>query len=331
MKHLKNHLRILALIWTGFIIPHTSRAEDQPDTHANCTARHEAALVGMNGRLYLLGGRGIKPVEEYHPDTRTWRKLAMTPMEFHHFQAVVIDGKIALIGAMTGKYPHEIPIPNIWFFDPSENKWSKGPEIPETRRRGGAGVVVDGDLVYLVCGIQNGHWNGFIPWLDSFNTKTGEWKQLPDAPHARDHFQSALVNGKIINAGGRTTYAETKQTFNLTVPEVDAYDINAGTWSTYPAKIPTPRAGCMAASRDGKVIILGGESGSQAQAHNQIEAFTVADGTWATLPPMKQGRHGTGAVFIGDKLYLAAGCANRGGKPELNTLEVIDWPIPAIP
>ena len=175
MKQLKSHFRLLALVTACFIaFPHPTHAQEPADTHANCTARHEAALIGLNGKLYLLGGRGIKPVEEYDPATESWRKLAPSPLEFHHVQPVVIGGKIALIGAMTGKYPKEKPVPNIWFFDPSKNEWSKGPEIPEGRRRGGAGVVVDGDLVYLVCGIQNGHWNGFIPWLDSFNTKTGE-------------------------------------------------------------------------------------------------------------------------------------------------------------
>ncbi len=35
------------------------------------TARHESAMVAIAGKAYLLGGRGIKPVEEFNPATST--------------------------------------------------------------------------------------------------------------------------------------------------------------------------------------------------------------------------------------------------------------------
>ena len=299
-----------------------------------CTARHEAALVSMNDRLYLLGGRGMKNVEEFDPVTNTWRKLAKPPMQMHHFQAVVIGDKIAVICAFTGGYPHETPIPDIWLFDPVNDQWTKGPEIPENRRRGSAGVVVVGDLVYIVGGIQDGHWNGFIPWLDTWNTKTGEWKTLPDAPRPRDHFQVALLDGKIIAVGGRTSYGEKKQVFNLTIPEVDAYNIESGTWETLKEPLPTQRAGCMAAVHDRTLLIAGGESVKQPDAHSEVEAFTFASGKWTPFPSLLQGRHGTGLTFIGDDLYIAAGSSKRGGggkdgvSPEINTIEIIHFHEP---
>jgi N-acetylneuraminic acid mutarotase len=292
-----------------------------------CTARHEAALTALDGKIYLLGGRGIKPVEEYDPQSNTWKKLAPTPEQFHHFQALALDGRIAVVGAMTGNYPKEPAVTNVWFFDPRKNEWSKGPAMTASRARGGAGVVHDAGKIYLVCGNTNGHWNGFVPWVDVLDLKSGEWTALPDAPHARDHFQAALLNGKIVAAGGRMTYAETKQTFNLTIPEVDVFDIATRQWTTLAEKIPTPRAGCFATTRDGKVIVLGGECGKQPIAHNEVEALSLATGRWETLPALNEGRHGTGAAFIGDMLYLAAGCGKRGGSPELNSMEKLVWPV----
>ncbi len=291
----------------------------------SCTARHEAALTAMDGKLYLIGGRGIKPVEEYDPITNRWKKLAPPPIELHHFQAVAVDGKIAVVGAFTGRFPKEPPVPELWWFDPAANDWSKGPEISEARRRGSAGVVLADHKLYLVCGITNGHWNGFVPWLDVLDLKTGQWTELPDAPHARDHFQAAVVDGKIVAAGGRTSFGENKQVFGLTVPAVDVYEIATNQWTTMPAPIPTPRAGCMAVSRDRNVVILGGESGKQPDAHREVEAFSLETGGWQVLPSLLEGRHGTGAAFIGDTLYIAAGCAMRGGKPELDTMETLEW------
>jgi len=43
-----------------------------------CTPRDEASLVALDGKLYLIGGRGIDPVEEYNPSTNSWKKLALT-------------------------------------------------------------------------------------------------------------------------------------------------------------------------------------------------------------------------------------------------------------
>jgi N-acetylneuraminic acid mutarotase len=268
----------------------------------------------------------VKPVEEYDPVANAWKKLSPTPMQIHHFQAVAVEGRIALVGAMTGGYPKEPAVPNIWWYEPAKDEWTKGPAMPAGRERGGAGTVLHENKIYLVGGNTNGHWNGFVPWLDVLDLKAGQWTALPDAPHARDHFQAALVHGKIVAAGGRRTSAETKQTFDLTVPEVDVYDIATGKWVTLAENIPTPRAGCMAVARDGKMVVIGGESGSQSGAHAEVEALSLADGKWSAWPSLHQGRHGTGAALIGNELYIAAGCAKRGGSPEINSMEKIAWP-----
>lgn len=296
-----------------------------------CQGLDETALTALNGKLYLIGGRGINPVEEYSPATGGWKKLSAPPMEMHHFQAVAVNGRIAVAGAMTGRFPHEKPLANIWWFDPGSNIWTKGEEIPADRRRGGGGTVVSGEKLYLVCGITNGHWNGFVSWADALDLKSGQWTRLPDAPHPRDHVQAALVDGKIVLAGGRTTYGEIMKVFDLTVPEVDVFDLSGGKWSTLPNNIPTARAGAMTAERDSEVFIIGGESMAQRQAHCEVEALNLATGKWKSLPMLNQGCHGTGAAFIGDRLYIASGVGNRGGAPKLKIMQKLIWPGPSKP
>jgi hypothetical protein len=78
----------------------------------------------------------------------------------HHFQAVAFEEKIYVVGALTGPYSREIPIPNIDIADPSKDEWTKGNEIPKDRQRGSAGAVVHDSKIYLVCGIQDGHRSG---------------------------------------------------------------------------------------------------------------------------------------------------------------------------
>jgi len=56
-----------------------------------------------------------------------------------------------------------------------------------------------------------------------------------------------------------------------------------------------------------------------------VEVLDTRTGTWSKLPNLNQGRHGTGAVYYKGKIYVTAGSANRGGGPEINSTEVIDW------
>ena len=293
----------------------------------NCTgephARHEAAFVACNGKLYLLGGRRVQPVDELDPKTGIWKSLSEPPLEMHHFQAFEREGKIWMMGAMTGPYPRETPVPHIYIFDPVEDSWTVGAEIPENRRRGGAGVVEHGGKIYLVGGITNGHIGGYVPWLDRFDPETGEWEILADAPHARDHFQAAIVDGKLYAAGGRRTSKETNEVFSLTVADVDVYDFESGAWSVLPEPLPTPRAGTSSIAVNGCLVVAGGEGATQVEAFREVEAYCPVKETWSDWPFLIQGRHGTGLAIVDGKLYTSSGCGNRGGNPELTTTEVL--------
>jgi N-acetylneuraminic acid mutarotase len=288
--------------------------------------RHENAMTHANGKLYLLGGRGLKSVDEYDPKKNTWVSLGQTPLEISHFQAVSFKNEVYVLGAFTGSYPHETPIPNIYIFNPIKNEWRKGPEIPENRRRGAAGAFVLNDKIYLVCGIQDGHWDGQVTWFDEYDPATNTWKQLADAPRKRDHIQVAIADNKLYVAGGRLSTARINQVLNTTIAEVDVYDFKTGKWSTLDAtnNIPTKRAGNMTVALGHKILIIGGESDAHVEAHKEVEAFNTHTQKWEKYPSMLQGRHGTGAVFMHKKVYIAAGSANRGGGPELDAMEVLE-------
>ncbi|MEO6754725.1 MAG: kelch repeat-containing protein [Opitutus sp.] len=299
------------------------------ETTGRPNARHEAAFIAVGTKIYLLGGRRIQPADILDPATRTWTHGAPPPVETHHFQPVVWEGKIWLPGAMTGKYPQETALDQIPIYDPATDSWSQGPSLPADRRRGGAGAVIHDGKLYVICGIINGHWDGNVNWLDVLDFKTLQWSKLPSAPHERDHFQAAVINGKIYAAGGRRSHAISNEVFDLTVSPVDVFDIASGTWSTLPAatgNIPTPRAGCMAIGVGPYLLVGGGESMAQDTAHNQVEALDTRTGTWSLFSTFARGRHGSGLVRSGDTLYVAAGSGGRGGKPELDTLEKLELP-----
>lgn len=283
-------------------------------------------MVAFEGKGYLMGGRGVKPVEEFDPSAKTWRRLGPTPLEIHHFQPVVYGDRVYVMTAMTGKYPKETPLESIYIFDPNLDSWRQGPGVPKDRRRGGAGTVVYDNKIYLVGGIIDGHTSGTVAWFDEFDPATGEWRKLPDAPRVRDHFSAIVSQGRLYYLGGRNTSHHEPENFaaffGAVISEVDVYDFATGRWSTLSKPLPVATAAGGLVELEGKIYYFGGES-AQKPAHAQTQRFDPATGNWELLAPLKRGRHGGGAVTIDGKIYVAAGSGNRGGGPELSSTEVL--------
>lgn len=291
----------------------------------NATERHENAFVRAGNKFILLGGRGMKPIDIYNTQNKEWSEGAQPPFEIHHIQAVSLDGLVYVVGAMTGGWPYETPLSHILIYDPVLDTWAIGPEIPEHRRRGAAGTVVYNDKIYVVNGIINGHTSGWVSWLDEFDPTTNQWRELPNAPRARDHIHAAVVDDKLVVAGGRRS-GYGSGGFETTIKETNIYDFDTGEWTELPSPegdIPTERAGIAAAVHKGNVLIIGGESGSQQSAHDEVEALDISTGTWTALPSLHRGRHGTQAIYFDDMVIVGAGSGNRGGGPELNSFEIL--------
>jgi len=291
------------------------------DPQTTCTERHECSGAAVNGKFYLMGGRGEKPVEVFDPSSGDWTKLRNAPFEMHHFQAVAYQNKIYVIGAFTGSYPHETPVSNVYIYNPENDSWSKSHEIPAERRRGATGLVVHNDKFYLLGGAQDGHWADNRDFVDEYDPASGAWKTLPSMPRLRDHFQAVVVDNMLYAVGGRRSFAKEGHGFELTYPEMDVYDFKTGLWTTLSDHpLPTERAGSTTVPYKNGFLVIGGESDNQLNAHDEVEYFHPVEG-WKLLNPLNRGRHGFPAVAINDALYLAAGCGNRGGKPELNSTE----------
>ena len=292
------------------------------ETNGNYTPREECDFVAVKDKFYLLGGRGINEVNIFDPKTYTWTNGAKPPIELNHFQGVVYKDEIYLVGAMTGRYPHEQPVANIYIYTPKTDTWRTGDEIPVDRRRGSGGVVVYKDKFYVVTGILDGHWTGNVTWFDEYDPKTGKWTKLVDVPTARDHVRAGVVGGKLyLIAGVQSNTLEKKGLANV-IDAVDAYDFKTKQWSTASAKLPTLRAGNTTIAIKNDLFVIAGESAKQKKAHNEVEVYNVKTGAFRTLAPLVEGRHAAGAVIYKGKIYTVAGVANAGGAPLLKSIEV---------
>ncbi|WP_426357698.1 Kelch repeat-containing protein [Pseudocolwellia sp. HL-MZ19] len=308
-----------------FTIVNVCKAEtwETVETSKEFSARHEAGFVKFDNKGYLIGGRGIKPVDVFDPNNLTWQALEKSPIELHHFQPSVWRNKIVVAGAMTGGYPDEKPVENIYYFYPKENKWQQGPAIPKARLRGSTVAVIKDNSLYLIGGITNGHLSGNVNWVDRYDFLTDKWTVLADAPHARDHAQGLMINDHIYIAGGRRTFGDNKQVFELVEAKVDVFDITTNKWQIADSKLPVPRAGISLFAHDTGFIVVGGESADPTKAHEEVHLFDIQTQTWKTKQPLTQGRHGSGVIELNGYLWIASGSGMQGGSPELKSVERI--------
>jgi len=288
---------------------------------SSATARHEASAVSVNGKFYLLGGRGDRPLEVYDPATRLWRVIGNTPIELHHFQPVAVGNTIYVIGAFTCCYPDETSVANIHVFDTITEQWSVPGNIPAARLRGAAAAVYRDGKIYILGGNTKGHNGGAVAWFDSYDPVTKAWETLPDAPSARDHFAAVVVDSQLVAAGGRKT--RQPDPFTNTVAATDIYQFSTNSWSVG-ADIPTQRAGAVATAAGDEVLVAGGESNAQGPSFKTTEAYNVKSNEWRVLQPMITGRHSGGAASIGSTWHVVAGNLVKGGGRESNLHETLD-------
>jgi N-acetylneuraminic acid mutarotase len=146
-------MRLVSLLLILFSVKISAQSWQLVETTGEPIKRHENSLTSIGSKLYVFGGRGVKPMDVLNAETNVWTTKGETPLEMHHFQAVNYKGEIYVLGAFTGSYPHETPIPNIYIYNPDTDTWRIGAEIP--RKRGSAGAFVYNNKIYLVCGIQD--------------------------------------------------------------------------------------------------------------------------------------------------------------------------------
>lgn len=288
--------------------------------------RHEACAVMVNGLVVLVGGRGVnKPVSIYNPKTGAWtqRNGPGPGIEIHHFQCVVIKGKIWIVASWTGGFPREKNNDKGYLYDVKANKWSTFPAMPSNRNRGGGVAVRKGSWIYVVAGNRGGHGppSTSLTWMDAFNWKTKKWstQKYPNMPGGgRDHVGGAMVKGRLCVAGGRD--GGVQRFFRATLLSTYCFNFKSRKWQRS-ADFPQGRAGAMTGTTcDGRMMIAGGEGSGM--AFKRVDVF---DGNkWQQAPDMKEGRHGSGLAVAKcscGHIFIPSGSGSQGGSPELPSTE----------
>src|SRR5947208_3489034 len=128
--------------------------------------------------------------------------------------------------------------------------------MPEVHSSGGA-VLINNELHYFGGVGQNHDVNIGRHIVFKLNNPGLGWQAAPDMPLPRDHFSTAILNGKIYVFGGEFGHDKGHDQQSI----VQTYDPIAKTWARL-ADMPTPKSHTEAATfvtPSGKFIVAGGQ------------------------------------------------------------------------
>ncbi|NNG00199.1 MAG: hypothetical protein HKM93_12515 [Desulfobacteraceae bacterium] len=257
------------------------------------TTRYGMGMASISGdKVLLFGGSNGSYFSDtwlYDADEQRWTELSpnimggtLGPTFLMGFSYIGYD-RILMMGGRYNRYSTNIKA-DTWLFDFSENSWRKlspiyeGPTWSKRARQGMA--YLGGDKVLM--------FGGYIPYTDTndtwiFNLTENKWTYKSPAENggtlsARSTMMlSYIEDGKVLGFGGRqgdTFYNETW-----------IYDLPADTWTKLSPIVSggtlTARGGQgMTYIGGGRVLMFGGEIGSNNIGANDMWIYDLSENTW---------------------------------------------------
>ncbi len=156
--------------------------------------RFAGAAIALDEYIYLVGGVGPSGrTLRYHPGKRTWKLLAATNQRREHTAAVLIQGKIMVIG---GRYAGIGELNTTELYDVDADQWQQGPQMNVAR--GGHAAVVLGDRVIVMGGevIMRGRKNTLAD-AEQLDNLSGAWRKAWNLPGPL-HGMAAISQGQTV-------------------------------------------------------------------------------------------------------------------------------------
>jgi N-acetylneuraminic acid mutarotase len=159
--------------------------------------RHGHAMVGIDGKLYIVGGVGrTDDTLIYDIDERSWTTGAPLPEGRDHLRAVVRNEHVWALGGRHGK-----PTGRVDVYFPKEDEWRPALPLPEPMSAMAVGVI-DGDVhvvgsedpSFLGGGVSASHY--------VFGKRGTRWKQLSRQPLGVHGAAYGVWEESLIVAGG---------------------------------------------------------------------------------------------------------------------------------
>ena len=314
----------------GKLVPQTEVFDgDSWKDVADIPTPREHLGAASDGRyVYAVGGRNLASdknspaLERYDPGSDSWTKLPDMPTASGSVAAAVVGGRLITVG---GETPTQVSAA-VQAYDVTKKRWSTLPPMHTARH--GVALAAIGDSLYAIGGATApGHVGSTrkAEVLDlskapakAPSQSAGRWRELRNAPFARQYAAATAVQGAVWVFGGLgvTTSSTTAK----------AYDPVINEWKTGPG-LPLPLHHVTAVTYKGDPVVIGGfvPKGSELTAETSNRVFALRNGAWEELPKLNHARAAAGAGVVGDKIVVVGGQA--GGKlvPQTEVFDGDSW------
>lgn len=229
------------------------------------------AAVALDGRIYLIGGfetdTNVPSAAVYVYDTaaRTWSQAAPLPAPRGGHSAVVLEGKIHVLGGGNSRSTiadHDV-------FDPAKSAWTALAPLP--RAAGSTAAVAIGGKLYAVGGRSGSSDFGAV---DIYDPAGNSWSAGPSID-PRGTAGAVAYCGTIYVFGGES------QVRRQSLGDVLRLK-HDGTWELV-ASMPTPRNFARAVILDDAAFVVGGSPTPEASHASMgsaiVERFRVSCGS----------------------------------------------------
>jgi N-acetylneuraminic acid mutarotase len=205
------------------------------------------AAAAIGSRLYVIGGfegTGNAPTDRVHVydlATRAWSTAAPLPSPRGGHAAVVLDGKIHVLGGgnqATTLADHSV-------YDPAANRWTRA--APLRRSKGSPAAVALNGRIYAI-----GGRSGLTDYgdVEIYDPAADSWSRGPSIP-PRGTVGAAVYGRSIYIFGGES------QAAGRVLRDVRRLRPGARTWEQV-KPMPTARAFARAVTYRGAVYVVGG-------------------------------------------------------------------------
>jgi len=252
------------------------------------SARSLASFSLMaDGRVLAAGGTGppsqdrhlLETVEVYDPAKGAWSPASALPSgRESHTATLLKDGATLITGGEGGGRP-ALALDDALIFRPEKGQWEAVPNFmtearldhAETRLRNGEVLLVGGrKAAYIADSTGNN-----LATAEIYNPRTQAFRSVAPMSSPRGAASATLIaDGRVLVAGGcgNTASGATKGPPGaIALNTAEIYDPAVNRWSETPPMVAAP--GCNSTLvnqtttllKDGRVLVIGGEGGREAQ------------------------------------------------------------------
>jgi N-acetylneuraminic acid mutarotase len=172
---------------------------------------------------------------------------------------------------------------------PTEDTWERLKPIPAA---GGYRAVTVAGQIHVIGGS-----NHYV-----YDPNNDEWITKKPLPTPRGSFAIASYKNKIYAIGG--TYGSNGEYF--TSDAVEVYDPQTDTWETK-TPMPTARSSLCANEVDGKIYLMGGQTGGSYSIVGLNEVYDVAADRWTTKEPLYNPVDDYASAVVDGRIYILGG------------------------